>query len=99
MAKGKSYSKDFKITIVELKKHGKTYDELISEYGISRSTIAKWVNEFSSEVSNGVKSSSIDLKELDESTLALMTKEELTKLLMEYKKENSLIKREVTIKE
>src|SRR5690606_30577264 len=95
----KVISKDLKLTIVELKKHGKTYDELSREYGVSRSAIAKWVNEFSSEINNGVKTSSFDLKELDESTIDLMTKEELTKLLMEYKKENSLIKKEISTKE
>ncbi len=40
MAKGKNYSKDFKLTIVELKKHGKSYEELASEYGVSKSAIA-----------------------------------------------------------
>ena len=99
MAKGKNYSKDFKLTIVELKNHGKSYEELTSEYGIDKSTIAKWVNEYKSEVSSDNKIAKFDLKELDESTIALLSKEELATLLLEYKKEISLIKREINTKD
>ncbi len=41
----------------------------------------------------------MDLKELDESTIALLNKEELAKLLLEYKKEISLIKKEIINKD
>lgn len=41
----KSYTEEYKNTIVELFNNGKTYKELNSEYGVPKSTIRQWVNK------------------------------------------------------
>lgn len=41
------YSEDFKKTIISLYQSGKTYSEIQKEYGVSLSTLSKWVYKYS----------------------------------------------------
>ena len=43
--KVKSYTQEYKNTIVDLFNSGKTYAEISSEYGVSKTTIRQWVNK------------------------------------------------------
>ena len=46
--KTKNYTDEFKRQIVALKESGKMTVELAQEYGIAKSTIVKWVKDYSS---------------------------------------------------
>ncbi len=43
----KSYTSEFKSTIVELQESGKTPTELTQEYGVSLASVNRWKKEFS----------------------------------------------------
>ena len=45
--KTKNYTDDFKKQIVALKQSGKSTAEISSEYGLPKSTIIKWVSDYS----------------------------------------------------
>lgn len=45
--KTKNYTEDFKKQIVALKINGKAKAEIAKEYGIAKSTIIKWVDDYS----------------------------------------------------
>jgi len=48
MAKGKPYDEDYKKMIVELyNSKNKSSSEIEREYGLSHSTLYKWINEYS----------------------------------------------------
>lgn len=47
MSKKNIYSEEFKKQIVELLKSGKSPSEIVSEYNIARSTVHKWLNDYS----------------------------------------------------
>jgi len=42
---GKRYDDDFKLTLVELYKSGSSVADLEREYGVTRTTIYKWIKE------------------------------------------------------
>ncbi len=46
MAKGQTYSDEFKKQIVALYKNGKGVSLLSGEYNIGKSTIHKWINDY-----------------------------------------------------
>ena len=45
--KTKNYTDEFKKQIVALKQNGKSTSDISREYGITKSTIIKWVNDYS----------------------------------------------------
>jgi transposase len=45
--KTKNYTDEFKKQIVALKQNGKSTSDISREYGIAKSTIIKWVNDYS----------------------------------------------------
>lgn len=45
--KNAKYSNEFKQTIVNLYHSGKTYSQIHKEYGISHSTLANWIKQYS----------------------------------------------------
>jgi transposase len=47
--KTKNYTDDFKKQIVALKQNGKSTSEIAREYQIAKSTIVKWVNNYSKQ--------------------------------------------------
>ncbi|MEG0835311.1 MAG: transposase [Christensenellaceae bacterium] len=46
MAKTKQYTEEFKKQIVQLCNWGKSNSEIISEYGMAKSTLNKWVKDY-----------------------------------------------------
>ncbi len=47
MARGSQYDDEFKNMIVKLYRSGKSVTELISEYGMLRAIVYRWVNLYS----------------------------------------------------
>ena len=45
--KSPRYSAEFKKTIVNLHQNGKSYAEIEQEYGVSHSSLAKWIKHYS----------------------------------------------------
>lgn len=58
--KTKNYTEDFKKQIVALKTNGKATAEIAKEYGIAKSTIIKWVNDYSKSGSFKAKDNRTD---------------------------------------
>lgn len=86
MAKNKSYNEEFKKTIVELsQKNKKPAAEIIREYGISSSTLYKWINLYGEiKTDDGEITNNNELRQL---------KKDLFKL----KQENEILKKAVAI--
>lgn len=76
--KTRNYTDEFKKQIVALKQNGKQTIELSNEYGIAKSTIVKWVNDYT-------KSGSFKAKDnrSDEENELLRLRKENKRLLME----------------
>ena len=47
LKKGQGYNEEFKQSIVNLYRNGKTSGEIMSEYGISSSSFYKWLKKYS----------------------------------------------------
>lgn len=78
MAKTKQYTDEFKKQIVQLHDSGKSSSEIISEYGIAKSTLHKWVNDYGRTGSFAAK----DNRSVEENELIELRKEN-KQLLME----------------
>lgn len=84
----KQYDKEFKETLVELAKSGKSTVELSKEYKIADGTIRRWAREFKSET-GAFK---------DEATLALEKElKSLKKQLKDAEMERDILKKAVSI--
>lgn len=81
----KKYTEEFKTTIVELYRSGKSLAELNAEYGIPKSTISTWIKENSPVVSS--YEDSITLKEL----------KAMKKEIARIKEENEILKKAMAI--
>ena len=57
--KVKSYTQEYKNTIIELFNSGKTYAEISSEYGVPKTTIRQWINK-ANKIDNNNTSNKID---------------------------------------
>ena len=76
--KTKNYTDDFKKQIVALKQGGKSTSELSREYKVAKSTIIKWLNDYSKTGSFKAKDNRTD----EENELLCLRKEN-KQLLME----------------
>ncbi len=47
MGRQKSYTQEYKQTIVNLYQGGKTYSEIQKEYGVSHSALSNWIKQYS----------------------------------------------------
>ena len=83
--KGTRYSEEFKKNIVTLHQNGKTYTQLISEYGISHSAIAGWVKQFS------------EVKLSDDTIMTAQQIDRLRKRNAELEEENIILKKAAAI--
>ena len=84
------YEPEFKKKIVRLHlEEGRTYKSITQEYGISKSAISRWVDEFSTECHEKVKADPTATNEAD------LMKENLRlrKELEESRKENLFLKK------
>ncbi|WP_368490324.1 transposase [Clostridium sp. BJN0013] len=83
--KSKRYTEDFKNTVVELYKSGKSLSELNSEYGASKSTIKSWVK----------KSTPIQID--NNKTITTADYQVLMKKMARLEEENEILKKAMAI--
>lgn len=74
----KSYTEEYKNTIVELFNNGKTYKELNSEYGVPKSTIRQWVNKVDKR-NDGTEEKENNIKEILKRDALLQEENEILK--------------------
>lgn len=82
--KGNRYSEEFKSMIVELYKKGKTVEEIIGEFGLSKTALHTWIN---------------NRKEIkvEEETLSVLDIKKLKAEIKELRDENDILKKAMTI--
>ena len=84
------YTPDFKKTIIRLHlEEGRTMKSITSEYGVSKTTISKWCNEFSEECHNKAESNPAATNEAE----IMKENARLRRELEEVKKENLFLKK------
>lgn len=76
--KSKRYTEEFKKQIVELVKSGKSVQDISSEYSIAKSTVFKWVRDYSQSGSFKAKDN-----RSEEETELIKLRKELKRLEME----------------
>lgn len=80
MARSSRYDDEFKNMIVNLYRSGKSVTELISEYGISRAIVYRWVNLYSPiETSNGELTNNDEIRKLKKQLTEAMEENEILK--------------------
>ena len=84
----KRYNEEFKKQIVELINSGKTINEVVKEYNIARSTVNKWVKDYSFSGSFKAKGNRSD----EENELIKLKKEN-----QRLKMENDILKQAALI--
>jgi len=84
----KRYNEEFKKQIVELINSGKNINEVVKEYNIARSTVNKWVKDYSSSDSFKAK----DNRSNEENELIKLKKEN-----QRLKMENDILKQAALI--
>ena len=81
--KVKSYTQEYKNTIIELFNSGKTYAEISSEYGVPKTTIRQWVNKANNINNNNNNNTSnkndADLKAIKKKMAQLEQENEILK--------------------
>lgn len=83
MGRKSKYTEEFKNTIIELYKSGKSVAELNAEYGIPKSTICTWTKENSLVVSDSEDSMTLkEFKELKKEMNRIKTENEILKKAM-----------------
>ncbi|WP_131849898.1 transposase [Baia soyae] len=80
----KPYTQEFKDTIVELYHNGKSGAEITREYGISRATIYKWVND-AKEIS------------VDHQSVTVLEVKQFQARIRQLEMENDILKKAMTI--
>lgn len=88
MAKTKQYTEEYKKQIVELYNSGKSSSEIICEYGMAKSTLHKWVNDYGKTGSFTAK----DNRSVEENELIKLNKE-----LKQLRMENDILKQAALI--
>ena len=83
-SKSSRYSEEFKSMLVDFHRRGKTLSEIMSEYGLSKSALYKWINERKGIVVNDEQVSATDV-------IKLKTK------IRELEMENDILKKAMTI--
>lgn len=83
--KVKSYTQDYKNTIIDLFNSGKTYAEISDEYGVPKTTIRQWVKK------NDTVSESVATNESDAEIKTM--KKRMAKL----EQENEILKKALSI--
>lgn len=86
--KSKRYNEEFKKQIVELINNGKSPNEIVKEYSIARSTVNKWVNDYTTSGSFKAK----DNRTEEENELIKLRKEN-----QRLKMENDILKQAALI--
>jgi transposase len=81
----KVYSEEFKKNIVALYKNGKTYKQIVDEYGISSSAISNWVRQYG------------EVKLSDDTVMTAKQIEQLQKKAAALEEENIILKKAAAI--
>ncbi len=79
------YSEEFKQSIVNLYKSGKSSSEITREYGMSSSTLHKWIKKYT------------EIKVSDSETLTVAEIKKLQKKLALLEEENIILKKAMAI--
>ena len=78
--KVKSYTQDYKNTIIDLFNSGKTYAEISDEYGVPKTTIRQWVNmNATAQDSAAANESDADIKAMKKRMAKLEQENEILK--------------------
>lgn len=83
-AKQTRYSDEFKAMIVELYRNGKTPSEIMSEYGLGKTALYKWVNERREITVENETMTALDIKKFKNR-------------IRELEEENEILKKAMTI--
>ncbi|SHK53241.1 transposase [Paramaledivibacter caminithermalis DSM 15212] len=86
--RSKRYNEEFKKQIVELVKSGKSPSEIVKEYNVARSTVNKWVKDYTTSGSFKAK----DNRTKEENELIKLRKEN-----QRLKMENDILKQAALI--
>ncbi len=81
----KTYSTEFKKTLVTLFQEGKTYAQIQAEYGVSSSALSKWVKQYS------------EVKIDDDTILSAKQIKLLQKRNAQLEEENLILKKAIAI--
>ena len=85
MGRKSKYTEEFKNTIIELYKSGKSLAELNTEYGTPKSTICIWIKENSPVVSSHEDSMTLkEFKEMKKEMNRIRVENEILKKAMPY---------------
>jgi transposase len=77
LKKGQGYTEDFKQSIINLYRNGKSSGEIMSEYGISSSSFYKWLKKYSVvQLSETESMTMVEIKAMQK-RLALLEEENL----------------------
>lgn len=83
MAQNYNYTEDFKKQIVSLREAGKPISEIVKEYGIAKSTVSKWHNDFmksgSFKACDNMSDEEKELKELRKENKRLLMEVDILK--------------------
>ena len=61
----KSYTQEYKNTIVDLFNSGKAYAEISNEYGVPKTTVRQWVNKTNNKENNDKSNENVaDIKQI-----------------------------------
>ena len=78
--KVKSYTEEYKNTIIDLFNSGKTYAEISDEYGVPKTTIRQWVNKNdTAQDSAAANESDADIKAMKKRMAKLEQENEILK--------------------
>lgn len=76
----KSYTQEYKNTIVDLFNSGKTYAEISNEYGVPKTTVRQWVNKTNNKENNDKANENIaDIKAMKKKMAMLEQENEILK--------------------
>lgn len=76
----KSYTQEYKNTIIDLFNSGKTYAEISNEYGVPKTTVRQWVNKTNNKENNDKANENIaDIKAMKKKMAMLEQENEILK--------------------
>lgn len=76
----KSYTQEYKNTIVDLFDSGKTYAEISNEYGVPKTTVRQWVNKTNNKENNDKANENVaDIKAMKKKMAMLEQENEILK--------------------
>ncbi|MEG2118210.1 MAG: transposase [Clostridia bacterium] len=83
MAQNYNYTEEFKKQIVNLRESGKPISEIVKEYGIAKSTVSKWHNDYiksgSFKAGDNISSEEKELKKLRKENKRLLMEVDILK--------------------